>query len=86
MQPWGCIFQNGFLGQVQFKKSLKKWTFQQTKKWGFIQEKKPKHDFSHYRGSIQEWGCNLVDTVLNNVLNGAFQTMSWQNPQYLYFL
>ena len=50
-------------------------------KVGFYSRKTPKYDFSHYL-VIQEWGCNQVDMVLNNVLNGACQTMSWQNPQY----
>ena len=34
-----------------------------TKKWGFIQEKPQKQDFSITWGSIQEWGCNQADTV-----------------------
>ena len=56
MQPWGCIFQNGFLGEVQFKKSLKKWTFQQQQKLGFIREKTHKQDFSHYLGLYSRVG------------------------------
>ena len=27
LQPQGCFFQNEFLGEVQFKKTLYKWTF-----------------------------------------------------------
>ena len=40
MQPWGCIFQNGFLGEVQFKKSLERGLFDQ--KMGFYSRKNPK--------------------------------------------
>ena len=57
MQRQGFIFQNGFLGGVQFKKSLKKWTFKQ-KSGGFIQEKTPKHDFSHYMGQYSRVGMH----------------------------
>ena len=39
MQRQGSIFQNGFLGGVQFKKSLKKWTFKQ--KSGVLFKKTP---------------------------------------------
>ena len=44
MQPQGSIFHSGFLGEVQFKFDLKKWTFEQKsevvfkktpKKWTF---------------------------------------------------
>ena len=34
-----------------------------SQKWGFIQEKPQKLDFSITWGSIQEWGCNQADTV-----------------------
>ena len=34
------------------------------KKVGFIQEKPQKQDFSISWGSIQEWGCNQADTVV----------------------
>ena len=61
--PWGCIFQNGFWGEVQFKKSLKKWTCQQ-KKWGSIREKPQKQDFLITWGYIQDWGCIGADMVL----------------------
>ena len=44
-QPRRSIFQNGFLGGVQFKKSLKKWNFEQKSS-----RKNPKQDFSHYMG------------------------------------
>ena len=50
MQPQGCIFQIRFLGEVKFKKSFKKWTFQK-KKWGSIWENPKKRDFSHYLGA-----------------------------------
>ena len=50
MQPRGSIFQNGFLGGVQFKISLKK--------WDFIQEKTPKHEFSHYMGLYSRVGLH----------------------------
>ena len=61
----GCIFQNGFLGEVQFKKSLKKWTFQQKKKWGSIRETPQKQDFSHYLGLCSRVGLHWrgADTV-----------------------
>ena len=62
MQPQGSIFQNGFLGGVQLKKSLKKWTFK-PKKWGFIQQKPQKCDFLHTWGSIEEWRCIEADTM-----------------------
>ena len=63
MQPWGCIFQYRFLGEVQFKKSLKKWTI---KKSGVLFEKKPKNRTFHIPwGSIQKWGCIGADTVLS---------------------
>ena len=61
-QPRGSIFQNGFLGGVQFKISLKKWTFEQ-KKWT------PKNMTFHITwGSIQEWVCIEVDTVNHSIL------------------
>ena len=63
MQRQGSIFQNGFLGGVQFEKSLKKWTFKQ-KSGGFIQENPKKRDFSHTWGYIQEWRCIEADTVV----------------------
>ena len=62
MQCQDSIFQNGFLGGVQFKKSLKKWTFKQ-KSGGFNQENPQKRDFSQTWGSIQEWRCIEADTV-----------------------
>ena len=62
MQRQGSIFQNEFLGEVQFKKFLKKWTFMQ-KKWGFMQENSQKRDFPQTWGSIQEWRCIEADTV-----------------------
>ena len=40
-QAQGSIFQNEFLGGVQFKLSLKKWTFEQ--KSGVLFEKNPKN-------------------------------------------
>ena len=68
MQRQGSIFQNGFLGRVQFKKSLKKWTFKKKKKWGFIQENPQKRDFLQIWGSFQEWRCIDADTVVTNPL------------------
>ena len=38
-----------------------------SKKWGFIQENPQKLDFSHYLGSIQEWGSINADTVVQMV-------------------
>ena len=58
----GSIPQNEFLGGVQFKISLKKWTFEQ--KSGGLFKKYPKNGTFHITwGSIQEWGCNQADTV-----------------------
>ena len=63
MQPQGSIFQNAILGGVQFKISLKKWTF--VPKSGGLFKKTPKNGTFLIRwGSIQEWSCNQVDTVL----------------------
>ena len=46
MQPQGSIFHSGFLGEVQFKFDLKKWTFVQTSEVVFtIQGKPQKVDF-----------------------------------------
>ena len=41
LQPQGYIFQYGFLGEVQFKKSIKKGLFDQ--KMGFYSQKKQKN-------------------------------------------
>ena len=46
-----------------------------TKKWGFIQEKPQKQDFSISWGSIQEWGCNQADTVLVIKYNNKIRKM-----------
>ena len=63
MQPRGFTFQNGFLGGVEFKKSLKKWTFEQ--KSGVIFKKNHKNITFHITwGSIQEWGGIEANTVL----------------------
>ena len=63
MLPRGYIFQYGFLGGSQFKKSPKTWTFS-PKSGGLFKEKPQKLDFSHYLGlSIQEWGSINADTV-----------------------
>ena len=62
MQRQGSIFQDEFLGEVQFKKSFKKWTFEP--KIGAIFEKDhKKHDFLLRWGSIQEWPCIEADMV-----------------------
>ena len=62
LQPRGSIFQYGFLGGGQYKKSLKKWTF--WAKSGGLFKKTPKNWTFHITwGSIQEWGCNIADTV-----------------------
>ena len=50
MQRQGSIFQNGFLGGVQFKKSLKKWTFEP--KIGAIFEKNHKKNMTFYIGGV----------------------------------
>ena len=43
MLPQGSIFHSGFLGEVQFKFDLKKWTFVQISEVVFtIQGKTPK--------------------------------------------
>ena len=49
-----------WMGSIQ--KVLQKVDFL-SQKWGFIQEKPQKLDFSITWGSIQEWGSNIVDTV-----------------------
>ena len=46
MPPWSCIFQ--------FKKSLKKWTFQQTKKVEFYSRKPPQNRTFHIN-----WGSHI---------------------------
>ena len=52
LQPQGSIFQNGFLGGGQFKKSLKKWTF--WAKSGGLLRKTPKNWTLHITwGSIE---------------------------------
>ena len=65
-QPRGSIFQNGFLGGVQFKISLKKWTFE-PKSGGLLQKNSKNGTFRIRWGSIQEWGCNQADTVYNSM-------------------
>ena len=50
LQAQGSIFQNGFLGGVQFKISLKKWTFERKSRVP------QKHDFSHYLGLYSRVG------------------------------
>ena len=63
MLPQGSIFQYGFLGGGQFKKSLKKWTF--WSKSGGLFKKNPKNWTFHITwGSILEWGSIIADTVL----------------------
>ena len=57
----GCYFSKWVFGWGLIKKILQKVDFL-TKKWGFIQEKPQKQDFSISWGSIQEWGCNQADT------------------------
>ena len=57
MQPWGCIFQNGFLGEVQLKKYLKKWTFHQ--KSGVLLEKTPKIGLFTIPGALFKSGVAL---------------------------
>ena len=54
----------GFWVGVNSKNPSKSGLFDQ--KWGFIQEKPQKQDFSITWGSIQEWGCNQADTVNDN--------------------
>ena len=62
MQPRGSIFQNGILGGVEFKISLKKWTFEQ--KSGVLFKKTPQNMTFHITwGSIHESGCNQADTI-----------------------
>ena len=63
MLPQGSIFQYGFLDGVQYKEIPQKVDFL-SKKWGFIQ-KYPKNWIFHITwGFIQEWGCNIADTVI----------------------
>ena len=63
LQHQGSIFQNGFLGGGQFKKSLKKWTFW-PKSGGLFKKNANNRTFHITWGSIQEWGCNQADTVV----------------------
>ena len=48
MQPQGSIFHFGFLGEVQFKLVLEKWTFE--KKVRLYSRKPKKVDFTNYMG------------------------------------
>ena len=65
------MLQN-FLGGVQFKISLKKWTFEP--KSGGLFKKTPKNGTFHITwGSIQEWGCNQADMV--------YFTLNYANSQ-----
>ena len=58
MQARGSISQNEFLGGVQFKIFLKKWTFEQKK------QKNHKNVTFHIPwGSIQKWGFIEAGTV-----------------------
>ena len=63
-QAWDSIFQNEFMGGVQFKISLKKWTFEQ--KSGVIFKKNLKNMTFYITtwGSIEEWACIGADTVM----------------------
>ena len=58
----GFYFSKWVFGWGLIQKILQKVDFL-TKKWGFIQEKPQKQEFSISWGSIQEWGCNQADTV-----------------------
>ena len=53
MLPRGSIFQYGFLGGGQFKKSLKKWTFW-SKSGGLIKKKSKNWTFQTIWGSTQD--------------------------------
>ena len=57
MQPWGCIFQNGFLGEFNLKNPSKSGLFNK-KEWGSIQENPLKLDFSHYLGRYSRVGLH----------------------------
>ena len=57
MQRQGSIFQNGFLGGVQFKKVLKKWTFKQ--KSGGLFKKNPKNVTFQKHGVLFKSGVAL---------------------------
>ena len=60
------------MGGVQFKISLKKWTFEP--KSGGLFKKNPKNGTFHITwGSIQEWGCNQADMV--------YFTLNYANSQ-----
>ena len=56
MQPWGYIFQNKFLGEVQLKKYLKTWE----KKWGSIRENPPKTGLFTLPGALFKSGVVLA--------------------------
>ena len=58
----GFYFFIWVFGWGSIQKILQKADFL-SQKWGFIQEKTQKLDFSITWGSIQEWGSNIADTV-----------------------
>ena len=58
LQPRGFIFENGFLGEVQFKKFFKKWTFQQ--KSGVLFKKTPKTGLFTLLGALFKSGVALA--------------------------
>ena len=62
LHPQGSIFQNRFLGEGRFKKSLKKWTFW-AKSGGLFKKKSKNWTFHITWGSIQELGSIIMDTV-----------------------
>ena len=70
MQPQGFIFQNEFLVEVQFKKTLKKQTFQQQS--GVLFEKKPQnrtfHIIMHYLGLYSSVGTGVALAKIRYVM------------------
>ena len=61
----GFYFLIWVFGWGSIQKILQKVDFL-SQKWGFIQEKPQKLDFSITWGSIQEWGSNIADTVIGD--------------------
>ena len=57
--PYLYFYNNGvpfFVGEIQFKKSLKEWIFW-PKMWFYLWTKTQKITFEKGWGCIQEWGC-----------------------------
>ena len=76
----GFYFLIWVFGWGSIQKILQKVDFL-SQKWGFIQEKPQKLDFSITWGSIQEWGSNIADTVFNSENCKLSLMRKWQYRQ-----